>query len=713
MRRHLTGERTGLGSELRSINTVVCWLFLLNTALPQIPINGFCQLNSFPVNHGYKKFAVADVNYDSFNDYILYGSPDNSLQVIERMKDTTLSSYRIFPFYKISVLIPVFDNKTGSPQFFFSDRGGRTAGLFDITGRNKFHLIDKISFNSFPENVDVSDVDEDGIMDYLVSGSGFQGLSLIKFKDDKLKELKIKSNSSYGEAVFGDISNDGFPDIVAFNLFTNSLDIFFNDEFGNFELIRSIKIKDNVENLRVISLNNEYNDIVYFSDGVIKIIAGDFESAYDEISEVTTSEQPDKFVFVDLNNDRLKDVAYINTQLGTLSILFAKNEKQFYPEIVYLKNNGLKDLKAIRKNYNNGLAVLSSKGEVFRITRISSLSAETKIIPAIQPAAIISFDYGNDGIEDICYLDKSNNTLNFLLNNYAGVPTYFSSIPVFADHTEIIVDETEQFKKGFYCYSPGKKLLEIIDYDFTTNKYDSDQLYAQGALGDLAINRIDDLVHVYAAFEKDGVFRIGEYEHHYFRYNYREYSLLETGVIKAKLLITDSPELYFWKNEDDSLYFVKAKTNSKFTEYLNIGGLRKEISNSFRSIKEYLTGDEKPTIYTLFETGSNLYSSVSTDSSFMFAYQPIDSLHSNESSAALTDFNYSFTKKDKGIVVYLPVLKSFYKIGQIKGSDKLYAEKLFDKEDVKDYVVQKKSNDYNYIIYTRQSEGFLSLKRIK
>ena len=713
MKRHLTGERTGLGSGLKSISSAICWLLLFNTAYSQIPINGFCQLNSFPVSHGYNKFAVADVNYDSFNDYIFYGSSDNWLQVIERMKDSTLASYRVYPFYKISVLIPVFDNKTGSTQFFFSDRERRIAGLFYLTGRNKFNLIDKITFDSFPQNIDVSDVDEDGVMDYLVSGSGFQGLSIIKFKDDKLVEIKIKRKASYSEAVFGDISNDGFPDIIAFNLFTNSLDVFFNDEFGNFELIRSIKIKDNVNNLRVIRLNDEYNNIVYSSEGVIKVIDGDFESSYDNVSKILTIDEPDKFVFSDLNNDRLKDIAYVNSKLGTLSILFAKDEKQFYPEIVYLKKNGLADLKVIRKNYSNGLAVLDSKGEVFRVTRLSSLPAETRIIPAVQPAAIISFDYGNDGIEDICYLDKFGTTLNFLLNNYAGVPTYYCSIPVSANHDKIVVDEREPYKKEFYCYSPGKKLLEIADYNFTNDEYDSDQLYTQGALRDLAINRTDDLVHIYVAFEKDKVVRVGEYEHHYFRYNYREYSLLETGVIKAKLFITDSPELYYWRNQDDSLYFVKAKTNSKFTEYRNIGGLERRMGSSVKVINEYLKGDESPTIFTLFETDSSLYTTVSTDSSFVIANQFIDSSHSVEGNSALLNFNSDFTKNGKDIVVYIPRLKSFYKIAQKNKSNDLYTEKLFDMEDVKDYVVQKKSNNYYYIIYTRNSEGFLSLKRLR
>jgi len=712
MRRLLTGEKTGLGLELKDISTVICWLLLINTALPQIPINGFCQLNSFPTLPGYNKFAVIDVNYDSFNDYILYSSSDNSLQVVERMKDTTFSSYRIFSIYNISVLIPVFDNKPGYPQFFFIDRTKRTAGLFDLKDKNRVNVISKIGFNSFPENIAVSDVNNDGVMDCLVSGSGFDGLSILNIEDNKLVETKIKSNASYAEAVFGDISNDGFPDIVAFNLFSNALDIFFNDELGNFELIRSIRLNQNIENLRVVRNSDEYDDIVFSSNGIIKIIPGDFESSYDNLVSISIVNKPDRFVFADFNNDRLKDIAYINTKTGSLSIIFAKSEKQYYPEIVYLKSNGLTDLKVIRKNYNNGLAILNSKGEVFRITKLSSLPEETKIVPAVEPAAIISFDYGNDGVEDICYLDKSNNTLNFLLSNYSGIPTYFCSAPVSAEHDEIIVDETEPFNKGFYCYSSNKKMFEIVDYNFTADKSDSDQLYAPGAVKDLAIKRTDDLVHIYVAFVKNKILKIGEYEHHYFRFNYREYSYADTGVVKAKLIITDSPELYYWKEHADSLYFIRAKTNSRFTDFRIIGGMKNRIMNPSTVVHEYLTGEENPAFLTLFETDSSLYSSFSVDSIFIFSNQFMNSSISNDTAGIISSQRYSM-KKDESVIVYLPKLKSFNKIGIGIGNDKLDVEKLFEKENVKDYVVRKKKDNNNYLIYTVQSEGYLSLKRLK
>ncbi len=709
----MSGENTDFSSEQANIKIIICWLFLVSTALSQIPINGFCRLKSFTVNPGYKSFVTADINNDTFNDYILFSSSDNSLQIIERMKDSTIASYRIFVNHNVSRMIPVSDKKNGTVQFFFLDRDKRTAGLFYLTEKERLNFVDKITFDSFPENISMGDINENGIMDYLISGAGFKGLSILQLIDSKLVETNIRSNRSYAEAVFVDISNDGFPDIVAFNLFSNSLDIFFNDEFGNFELIRSIYLKENVENLKTVRFDDDFDNIVYSSVKSIKNIAGGFESAYNKISTVNTEYQPDRFVVSDFNNDRLKDIAYIDRINGTLSILFAKNETQFYPEIVYFKKEGLTDLKVIRNNYYNSLILLNSNGEIYGITKLSTLPEETKIVPAIQPSTVISFDFGNNGIKDICYLDQSDNSLKFLISNYLGVPTYFYSTFVSTMHSDVIVDDTEPFKKGFYCYSAGSKMLEIIEYDFAKEKTESDQLYAPGIIEDLAIEKKDNLVHIYIALKKGNVFRIGEYEYHYFRYNYREYSFNDVDIVKAKLFISDMPELYFWKNQKDSLYFIKAKTNSKITFYQKIGGVGEDIYNSSNEINEYMFGEDHPTFLTLFETDSSLYATISSDSGFTFLTQNIDSSASNIRATGLITFYHFIPVSDESIITYIPGLKSFNRIDTKIRRGKLFAEKLFDKENVKDYVVYAKNHQESYIICTDKSEGYLTLRYIR
>src|SRR3990172_11502384 len=192
MKRLLRGEKTDLGIDLKGISTVVLCVLLFNTASPQVPIDGFCRLTSIPAFPGYNKLFTSDVNYDSYQDIILYSASQRSIAIIEGKIDSTFTDYQLIntPYY-FSDVAAVFNRDTGSEQYFFTSRKKRIAGLFDFSNFDRFNLIANIDFDSFPEKTCVADVNNDGYPEYLVSGSGFNGLSVIEYREDKLVESKI------------------------------------------------------------------------------------------------------------------------------------------------------------------------------------------------------------------------------------------------------------------------------------------------------------------------------------------------------------------------------------------------------------------------------------------------------------------------------------------------------------------------------------------
>ena len=258
-------DNTDLKKDRRVISAAFLWVFLFNSAIAQVPINGFCQVKSFPAFPGFNRISISNVNYDSFKDVILYSSSQKSIALVEGKMNDSFTDYKIIPSsYNYSNIIPVYNKATDTELYVFLSRKKRTVGLFSFSRYGRITILAKIGFDSYPENIGVADINNDEEFEYLVSGSGFKGLSLLSFVNGKLKETKLEENSIYGEAVFADISNDGHPDIAAFDLFKNTFEVFYNDGKGNFEKVRTEIESSSIENLEVVDFNKDgFDDLIY------------------------------------------------------------------------------------------------------------------------------------------------------------------------------------------------------------------------------------------------------------------------------------------------------------------------------------------------------------------------------------------------------------------------------------------------------------------
>jgi hypothetical protein len=680
-----------------------------------VPINGFCQVKSFPAFPGFKRISIVDVNFDSIKDVILYSSSQKSIAVVEGELDESITEYKMItsPYY-FSNIIPVYNSATGTEMYVFSSRKKRTVGLFNFSSYKRFNLLAEIGFDSYPDNISVADINNDGNFEYLVSGSGFKGLSLLYFIDGELTETKLEENSIYGEAVFTDISNDGHPDITAFNLFNNTFEVFYNDGKGNFERIRTEFENSSLDNLETIDFNKDgYDDLIYTVKNSIKLAIGDYQSFYNSSIVIPTEFIPHRFTVADFNGDKLNDIAYIDSTQGILSVIFAKGKNKFHPEITYMKKDGLTDLHLFRQHNSNSLILLNKDGELFNVSRLFSLPDEANLIPAIQPSTITKFDLGNDGIIDFCYIDVQSNTINFLVNNFKAIPQYFYSIPVSADHKLIVVDDEEPYSKGFYCYSTDGKMFEIINYNFTNNKSKFDQLYSPGLIKDLVLNKTDELVHIFAAYEENNTLQVREYEYHDFRYTFLDYPQLDEDVEDVKLVISDHPRAYFYKFDSDSIRVTEAKLQSKSIEYKQIGVLSIKNNPLITDFSEFLLGKKSPKILSLLNSDPTFFSVVSNDSVFNIMVQIFKQNIFDVGEGIEFYFNTKNQLEFWNMIIYSSEARSFNRIEIKNQGQELSVSKLFDSDKPTDFIVQKIISNKKYLIYTQQSEGLISLKRLK
>ncbi|UCH64772.1 MAG: VCBS repeat-containing protein [Ignavibacterium sp.] len=715
LKRHLKEERTGSITELARFSVIILCLLCSNSAYSQIPINGFCNLNSYPSFTGYTQLTTYDLNNDSYPDILLYSPNSSSIIIAEGKENFEFTDYKIVnvPYY-LSNLIPLGEESAYSMDYVFTSRKSRTAGIFNIPLSGDFNPIAEIEFDSFPENIGAADINKDGYSEYLISGSGFNGLSVLFFKDDELTEIKININQSYSEAVFAEVSNDGYPDIIAFNLFSNSIDIFYNDGTGNFELIRQINPGANVESIQSVKIDNdEYIDIVYTAGNSFKILYGDFRSAFDSSLVINTQYNPHKYIIADFNSDSDNDIAYVDTTYGLLSVIFGKEKNQFYDEVLYLKKKGIINLNLLSSYTSAGLALLNYHGAISTISKLSSLVDEMDIVPVLEASVISTFDYGNDGVPDYSYIDNFSNSINFLINSPNGIPSSFYSEIISGEHNSIKVNDVYSFKKTFYAFSPGDKILEAIKFDFKSGEIESHQLYAPGSIEDIEIYKSKKVERIYLAYQRNNYLRFGEYNYKNSEYVLREYATIDSNVVAANIFSSTEPILNYWKTTGDSLQSIEVKITSRGINYTEKGKIVIIPDYSINFLTQFSSNQKNPISFALFNSDTQFFGIVSDESMFNIT-KPIGYRYdfvSNKSNLLYSEGKKQFVNQNAFLYIWRDGYFNELEINDF-GND-LILTRLFDAKQVMDFIVQEFTSENNYLIYSQQSEGFLSLQRLK
>ncbi len=451
------------------------FLFNSNFAFPQnklnnvqIPINGFCKYRDFKTGKNYTSAFPLNYNKDSYSDILLYSPLKKKMNLLTGYENGEFPEQDSIKIpYRISNIHAIFNKKKEVEGYAFASRRDRTAGIFQISNEKKFINIASHNFSSYPENISVADVEGDSKSEMLISGGTFEGLSLLYRSGKGLIEKKLEERTSYTDAIFVDLNNDNIPDISGFNLITSSIDFFYNNGNGNFRKVRSIPINGRVSLLQSFDMDSDdYEDLIFVRNDSISIFYGDFRSSFEDTLNISPLYHPDRIILGDFNKDGKIDIAYINYNEEILSIIFAKSNRQFYPEVIYLKKKGIKDIIPYYSKFINGIAGISDKGDLFTVTRLSSFFENVELTLGAEPSAITFFDNEDNGITDFCFLDELNNSLVAVVRNNAGIPKSYSSFPLFQNHSDVTAFNISPNTNGFFIYSFNNNLIEALDRKF-------------------------------------------------------------------------------------------------------------------------------------------------------------------------------------------------------------------------------------------------------
>ncbi len=705
----------GLKNALNGVKPLLVFFLFSQSVFSQIPINGFCKYNCYKADSGFTNFMLINFNNDFYSDFILYNPAKKEVEIINGEEQGVLKEKKIFRIPVEITSIQPLKNRRG-PGYFFTNRKKLRAGVYELQPNGRPDLSNSLEFDSYPDYLSVGNVDGKGKNEILVSGSSFNGLSIIYQGDKELTEKKIVEGTSFSHSVLCDLNNDQFPDIAAYNVLKRRFDFFYNDSKGDFRKVRSIPFQEKITSLKSFDINlDSYSDLIFTSGKSFYVWYGDFRSSYENTTKIETLYKPDKYILGDFNKDGRIDLAYLNLEHSLVSVLFAKNDFEFYPEIIYLQQKELTDISPYYSKFIDGIAALSLDGNIHTVTKLTSFTDSVDISLGAMPGAVSFFDNQNNGITDFCFIDEYDKKIKFVLRNSGGIPANLFSYQLHENHGKIISENLSAGLKNYVCFSIDKKLIEIIRADFDSNKVKGIALYSPGPVKDLKLKRINENEYTiyFTYINNNNSLFVGAFNYKDFKFSFSE-QLIDTGKFyDAALGMGDELVVYYWQKTEQNVLLKEMRP-------LNLPGKANDI------ISFPLTDSLKINSYAgdLLNMDKNVFISFITspgDDYAVVAYRDFSSLIKSDKS--LSDFR--ITSKNnlffgetrfnglKKLCIYFPEQSEVEKLEFINKGKNLSFTQIADQAFIRNFFIKNMTSKNYHIVYSDTNKNCITIKRIK
>ncbi|HSW53556.1 MAG TPA: VCBS repeat-containing protein [Ignavibacteriaceae bacterium] len=712
--KHLSGEKTDSKIGQLKNSFIFFVLFFPSLSYSQIPINGFCFQKNYSLPKDYQGIISADLNSNGNDELIFYSTVLKRIGIYTGVPGDTVELKEFQLNSEFSQLKQLKD-KTGNNNLFAAvERRLRKISLMYISLDSIDAGKSNIEFDSYPENIFTGDIDLNGTEEILVSGSGFDGLSILFRSNGGIGEKKITTGTSFSEAIFVDLNDDGYLDVLAFNILENSLQFFINNTNGIFRLSRSIQYSEKINLLKSLDLNNSgIHEIIYAIGNRIEILLSDGQGSYKNKNSIKLDDRPFAIQFGDFNGDKITDLA-VGVSKSMIDILFGKSGAEFHEKVPFIKNSSLTAFTQFRYKNTDNISCLLQSGELIILNSEKGLGPEMKLTLGIQAGAVKKFDYLNDGIPDIIFIDEHDNLLKILLNNKAGIPSRLYNFPLADDHKEILVDEFFSFRKFFYCFTKGAPLLEVFRYNFDKKRLNRKQLYAPGEILDVALQRIDStFVNIFLVYNKQSKLYLGKFENRDLSVTFREYPFIDRNVISAQLFIEDEPVVYYWRSEDDTLQFKSAQIKSgpndynTFFEVSKTNGTEVNLFGADNYINEY------PTVVSILQNETEKKLLVMVGDKFSISNQLFRSVDENNIEFSRGFFGETSIKGIINFTLYSTDDNYINKLVYREKERTFSLNQMFAAENVSDYFFARLDRKNYYLVYSNKKEGYLSITSLK
>jgi hypothetical protein len=683
----------------------------------QVPINGFCQYEKFSVEDNLTNIFILNFNKDSYTDIALFNPADKKVVIYKGSSTDKISEPILNKLqFNISALHQI--KTTGQNNYFvFASRKERRIGLIEINVNGKIKIRSSIQVNCYPENISCADINNDGVDEILVSGSSYEGLTLFSVNNGNLVETSIISKVNFSSAVFVDLNNDNLPDIAAIDLMSNSIKFFYNNSMGGFSQVREIKFADKISNLKTYDFNlDNYNDLLFTRGNEIDVLTGDNVSSYSNVIQIPVKRKPYKFIIADFNSDGYNDISYIDDSRKMVSVIFSKEGKSFFNEILYLNKNLITDLVPYYSKFIKGFAAVGGNSNLYFVSTIKIIQDKTNISLGVEPDKIHYFDAGNDKIYDFYFLSSAEPYLNLIIRNNAGIPYLFYPIKLLDKYSDVEIDDKLPNKKVFYCYSKYKKLIEIITLNIDMKKYDKEKLYSSGPIFDLKISREnnDDKAKILVAYHRANHLRVQVFNFRDFRYTVASSQDVADNTIDAKIVPGFPMDIFYWQDNDKVYSFTKVQLNTDLKP--NFYNYKFSVDKSkgykiFSCIGDIFNRERSNSINFILSQDKRFAIITTEKRNYRINLQgpARDLLINKESDLFLGEYKFNGLNK---LFVYNKLSEDLEQLEIVNKRNQILATRLVDSKNLSSYFIKNLNFKKYYLVYTDKAEKCITIREL-
>ena len=701
-------ERTALKTGLSKFKTLLLFVLLSEIIFPQIPFKGFCKLNSFSIDSGFTKIFSFNFDQNEHSDLLVFNPIEKKAKIFIGSAGTKFISDKTISLpLEVSVIEPIILPNNMIETFAISSRKQRSFGIYKFSSTGNPSIITKLKLDSYPENISIKSNGTDGYSEFLISGNSFNGLSIISYQKNSLKEKKITQNRLFQNAQFIDINSDGFEDIAALNSIENKLHLFFNNSRGDYNELRYLSFSDDVLSMKVFDINyDQFKDLIISTTSGVTIYFGDAAASFSKSVQVKTEYFVDKFIIGDFNRDGFFDINYINTDEGIISTIFAKEFYSFYPELIHKKKKGIIDVIPFFSKFVYGAAFLNMSGEVNILSAVSSMSDDQQLAIGIEPNLITSFDHIDNGIVDFSFTDEFDKKLKFIIRNTAGLPEKIYEIKLYEDHTKLLEFSNSKSVKTFFLFSTDKRVIEAIEIDFEKYSFKRRFHYAEGPIQDLTIKTDNKgVAELFILYSKNEILNLQVITKTAINYNQKLYTDLSSNWFNPFLFFEERLTIGYWQFESDLIKLNFLNLNEKERNPFNKLKLNRN-NQLLISSSNKLSGKESFNFSGLFINEEEVYLVTGRNEPKLYRAK------NTKNGFRIPDKNQLFFGKTNSIFVYNSELKALTEFTTSKHNDQLFmADKINDIE-LSNYTIQKLDQRNFHLIFTNNKSGNIEVRQL-